>query len=96
MKKIFTIFFLIFCWQINSAQTIISGKVFDKNSKESLIGANVIIKGTSNGTATNLDGYFKIDSEKKLPITLIISYLGYINKENFVKIKDNLNKEQEL
>jgi hypothetical protein len=23
-------------------------------------------------------------------------YLGYINKENFVKIKDNLNKEQEL
>ena len=90
MKKIFTIFFLIFCWKINSAQTIISGKVFDKNSKESLIGANVIIKGTSNGTATNLDGYFKIDSEKKLPITLIISYLGYINKE--IKIK-NLNKD---
>jgi outer membrane receptor protein involved in Fe transport len=80
MNKIFTLF-LLFGFQIIFAQTTISGKIIDNNTKETLIGANVIIKGTSVGTASNLDGYFEIKTSDNFPIHLIISYLGYANKE---------------
>lgn len=80
MNKIFTLF-LIFGCQIIFAQTIITGEIKDKDTKESLIGANVVIKGTSIGTATNLDGFFQINTSDKFPITLTISYLGYTEKE---------------
>ena len=45
----------------------------------SLIGANVIIKETDNGTATNYNGEYKIIHNGTLPTTLNISYLGYKN-----------------
>ena len=84
MNKIFTLF-LLFSFQIIFAQTTIRGKIIDNNTKETLIGANVIIKGTSIGTATNLDGYFEINTSDNFPIILIISYLGYANKEVVVE-----------
>ena len=84
MNKIFTLF-LLFSFQIIFAQTIIRGKIIDNNTKETLIGANVIIKGSSIGTATNLDGYFEINTSDNFPIILIISYLGYANKDVIVE-----------
>ena len=91
MNKLFTLF-LLFCCQILFAQTIISGKIKDKDTKESLIGANVVIKGTSIGTATNLDGFFQINTSDKLPITLTISYLGYTEKDLIIQS----NKKQRV
>ena len=84
MNKIFTLF-LLFSFQIIFAQTTIRGKIIDNNTKETLIGANVIIKGTFIGTATNLDGFFKITTASGFPIVLTVSYLGYANKEVVVK-----------
>ena len=63
----------------------ITGQVIDADTHQPLIGANVIIKGTSIGTATNLDGYFEINTSDNFPIILIISYLGYANKEIIVE-----------
>ena len=80
MRKIF-ILFLLFSCHILYAQTTISGTIKDNDTKESLIGANVIVKNSTNGTATNLDGFFQINTSEKLPVTLIISYLGYTEKE---------------
>lgn len=62
----------------------ISGKVLDKESKEPLIGCSVLVKGTTTGTATDIDGSFTLDVE--LPVTLVFSYLGYISFE--VEVKD--------
>ena len=84
MNKLFTLF-LLSCCQILFAQTIISGKIKDKDTKELLIGANVVIKGTSIGTAANLDGFFQINTLDKLPITLTISYLGYREKDLIIQ-----------
>lgn len=56
------------------AQTTISGLVIDGN-KEPIIGASVFVKGTSTGTATDIDGKFTL----KVPnanSTLVISYVG--------------------
>lgn len=57
----------------------IMGTVVDGTTGEPVIGASVYIKGTSTGTATDLDGKFSLDGPANA--TLQISYLGYKTKE---------------
>lgn len=56
----------------------ITGVVKDKNG-EPIIGANVVVKGTSNGTITDLDGKFTL--ETSVGTILTVSYIGYHPKE---------------
>jgi len=76
MNKILLLAFT-FLIQIAYAQIQISGSIIDGQTKETLIGANVIVKGTNNGTSTDINGNYIISISGKLPITLEISYLGY-------------------
>ncbi len=80
MKKLVLLNF-IFVNFIAYAQIQIKGTVVDGLTNETLIGANVIIKNTNNGNATNIYGKYEISYEGKLPVTLIISYLGYKDLE---------------
>ncbi|GAB4027100.1 TonB-dependent receptor [Spirosoma koreense] len=59
----------------------ITGKVTDARTNENLIGATVVIKGTTNGGATDLNGEFKLLTGQKLPFTVVVSFLGYQTKE---------------
>ena len=59
-------------------QKAISGKVVDSKG-ESIIGANVMEKGTSNGTITDFDGNFSLNVSAKS--VLQISYIGYKTQE---------------
>jgi len=61
------------------SQHLIKGTVYDKNSKESLIGANVIIPSSSKGTMTDFDGFFQLEVST-LPIDIEISFIGYEKK----------------
>lgn len=61
------------------AQFTIKGIVYDDLS-EPLIGANILIKGTTLSTITDLGGRFSLESPDSLPV-LIISYTGFSNKE---------------
>ena len=56
----------------------INGVVIDKNG-EPIIGANIMEKGTSNGTITDFDGKFTLNVSNKA--TLVISYIGYTTQE---------------
>lgn len=56
----------------------ITGAIVDSNG-EPIIGANVVVKGTTNGTVTDIDGKFSIEVEAKT--ILNISYIGYLTKE---------------
>lgn len=47
---------------------------------ESVIGASVVVKGTTNGTITDFDGNFSLDNVKKGDV-LLISYVGYQTEE---------------
>lgn len=53
----------------------VTGTVVDANG-EAIIGASVLVKGTSNGTVTNIDGQFTIMNAPQ-NATLQISYVGY-------------------
>ena len=61
-----------------SAQTTINGRVKDEMG-EAVIGASVVVKGTSNGTVTDFDGNFSLTC--KSGATLVISYIGFNPQE---------------
>lgn len=54
------------------------GEVIDKNG-EPVIGANIVVKGTGQGTITDVDGKFSMEIPDQG--TLVISYIGYLSKE---------------
>jgi len=62
------------------AQTTISGVIMDDELNEPLIGANVIIVGTTVGASTDLDGNYSLTSDKALPWTIEVSYTGFASK----------------
>lgn len=55
----------------------ISGVVKDKKTKETIIGANVLIQGTTTGTISDINGRFSITNLKKGVYTVVISYISY-------------------
>ncbi len=61
------------------AQRAITGKVMDEKS-EPLIGASILVKGTSTGTVTDVDGSFELQAPAGAT-TLVVSYTGYATKE---------------
>ena len=69
--------FLLVC-TIMYAQSEIHGTVVDPTG-ETVIGATVMEKGTSNGTVTDFDGNFEL--KVKPGTTLVISYVGYQSQE---------------
>nr|WP_321451113.1 TonB-dependent receptor [uncultured Carboxylicivirga sp.] len=75
------ILFLIFNQSNLWAQGIIQGKLYDETTNEPLIGAAIQIKDTSIGTITNEKGEFSLENNQPLPVTLVLSYLGYTTGE---------------
>ncbi len=98
MRKVFTLLsiFLLFTL-VSMAQTkTITGVIKDKKNGETLISASVIVKGTSTGVTTDVNGKFSIELDLTEPKTLVVSYLGYQDFEFAVdKSSSNLTVEME-
>ena len=58
----------------------ITGKVTSAEDPEGVPGASVVVKGTTQGTITNLDGTYSIQVPEKAT-TLVFSFVGYLTKE---------------
>jgi len=78
LKKLFLSFVLLSVSTIMYAQTEIKGTVVDAKG-ETIIGATVMEKGTSNGTITDFDGNFTI--KVKEGAILVFTYIGYQTAE---------------
>ena len=74
LKKLFLSLFALLTCTVMHAQSEISGTVVDATG-ETVIGATVMEKGTSNGTITDFDGNFTIKVNEGT--ILVISYIGY-------------------
>jgi iron complex outermembrane recepter protein len=70
---------------------VVKGKVVDADTKEPLVGASILLKGTNVATSAGLDGSFKIDASSAQNPVLVISYISYITKEVTVS-GDNLGE----
>lgn len=62
------------------AQGTVSGTVTEASTGNPLPGANVVVKGTSNGTTTDFDGNFNINVNA-FPATLVVSSVGFTTQE---------------
>lgn len=102
-KGLFLLLCFLFSIGNSYAQKIkVQGKVVDAITQEAIIGANVVIKGTTIGTITDFNGYFTLDAD--VASTLNITYLGYIpyevRIENSspleVKLKENAKELEEV
>ena len=80
-KRIVFIWLLLaFAWVAKSQNYMIKGIVTDSITGEPLPYVAVILKGTTIGATTDLDGAFTLSSSSKVR-TLQVSYLGYTEKE---------------
>ncbi|MCR5077268.1 MAG: TonB-dependent receptor [Prevotella sp.] len=70
----------------------ITGKVVDA-SKEPMIGVSIQEKGTSNGTATDLDGNFTLNARQGA--TLVFSYVGYITQQLSARPTMNITMKED-
>ncbi len=83
MKFFYKLLFLAAFFMVATSafsQGTVSGTVVDAELGEPLPGANILVKGTDNGTSTDFDGNFTI-SVSESSGTLVISYIGFIKKE---------------
>lgn len=70
----------------------VTGTVTDSLSGQTLIGVNVVVKGTNSGTVTGADGQFALSVPSRNSV-LVFSYVGYKSKEITVGGKSNINVE---
>ncbi|MDO9039763.1 MAG: carboxypeptidase-like regulatory domain-containing protein, partial [Bacteroidota bacterium] len=60
-------------------QSVFSGKVTDSSSGESLPGVSIVVKGTTNGTISNMDGNFTLSVNRGDVVQF--SFIGYKTQE---------------
>jgi len=76
MKLKLTILLAVFL-NIASYATQIEGVVIDQTTKDPIIGASIVVKGSSTGTITDMNGKFKMNVQDTKTAVLIVSYVGY-------------------
>ncbi|MEX0287820.1 MAG: von Willebrand factor type A domain-containing protein, partial [Flavobacteriaceae bacterium] len=88
MKKQLLIFAMMCCvFEVGAQLQTISGTVSDPSGP--LPGANVVVKGTTNGTQTDFDGHYTIKAQRGS--TLVFNYIGFKTMEVMVKEQSIIN-----
>lgn len=80
MKNIF-LWIICACTVVSAKAQEITGQVRDATTKETLIGANVSLKGSKIGVLTDANGYYKVKLDNTTNPILIVRYMGYKPKE---------------
>jgi TonB-linked SusC/RagA family outer membrane protein len=85
MKKFLLLFFItVFCFAVSKAwaqEQTVSGKVISADDEQPLPGVNVILKGTTIGTVTDIEGNYRLSAVPSEGGTLVFSFIGYASKE---------------
>ena len=84
------IFSFIIISVLKAQTSIISGFVSDSSSGEALIGANVFLRETGQGMATDINGYYIIQDIVPGNYTIMVSYIGF----DIYKQKTRLNDDE--
>ena len=95
-KSFFFIFLLLLSTTVSFAQGKsgqIMGVVKDSTTGSALFGANVWLKGTGLGSATSIEGQYKISSVPAGSYTLVVRYIGYKEKEVKITVVEGKTTE---
>ena len=88
---VLTLFFCLIAADNFAQEVLITGIVIDNITDEPILGANVRIKGTTQGTTTDIEGNFSL----KVPssnVTLVFTYVGYAEQEQIIDATQVANK----
>jgi iron complex outermembrane recepter protein len=89
-KTVFFTLFLLFSTIFTYAQgVILRGIVSDLATKEPLVGASIVVKGTTRGTVTDVDGKYELKLERG-SYEMVISYVGYTSVEATVELQNEV------
>ena len=89
MKRLMTLiaFFGVATFGFSQSTIILTGKILEKETNEPLVGASVVLKGTTKGAITDMEGIFSLTiNAKDSARSLVVSYVGFESKE--LKIKE--------
>ena len=90
-KKHFSILLLLsfFVFPIFAQDIMVSGTVMDASDSEALIGVSVVVKGTTNGAITDIDGRYSLSVPSGG--TLLFTYIGYKTEEVIIRDQTTVN-----
>lgn len=83
---------LLFSFQLIGQNSRIYGVVTDSDSKEVLIGATLLLQGTTKGTLTDLDGYYELEVPSG-PQKISLNYTGYTNEVKEINLRNGESLE---
>ncbi len=95
-KNLIILIILLSTIRIFSQKTTISGFVYEKGSRESLIGVNVYLPKYKIGTTTNLYGFYSLTINKTDSLEVSWSYMGYETDTKIVDFQSNQSINIEL
>ncbi len=72
------IIYFLFSFQTFAQKGILKGTLTDRATNEEIIGANVVIEGTTTGSATDIFGNFEFQADPGI-VNLVVTYIGYEN-----------------
>ncbi len=76
--RFFLLFIAVFSISFSNAQSVsIKGRIFDKQSNEALPFVNILVQGTGIGTASDINGLYKLENIQPGLISIEVSSVGY-------------------
>lgn len=96
LNKILSVIVLLVVTVTTFAQGTIRGFVYDEKSGEPVIFTNVFLKGTTMGSATDVNGFYSITKVPAGSYTLMVTSLGYDTAKASITIKGNEIINQKL
>src|SRR6056297_2075392 len=89
-KIIYTLLCFLIIPSFTFAQVVLQGVITDAETKQPLIGANVVIKELNRGISTNSQGQFQFENIRPGTYTLRVTFVGYHDE----KLKIDLTEDQ--
>ncbi|HYC84917.1 MAG TPA: TonB-dependent receptor, partial [Chryseosolibacter sp.] len=79
MRKLLLFISLFFCFQVHAQPRTVTGRVTSEADPEGLPGVNVVVKGTNDGTITDINGNYSLSVPEGA--ILVYSFVGYQTQE---------------
>ncbi len=89
MKQFLLFVFATCSFLYSYSQVKLQGRIFDASTRETVIGARVVVEGTTKGALTDWDGRFDLELDEDLPISLKVESAGFRTKT--LEITDTTN-----
>ena len=81
IQSLFGLVLLFVGFAATAQEQVITGRIIDAETKESIPGATILVKGTQNGAISDLDGNFRLQIGPDEDQVLVVSFVGYKSQE---------------